>query len=40
VQWRAFYDVAPDGTFVIAQTLKPSTNAPIVVVLSWRPGAK
>lgn len=34
---RAGYDVAADGTFVIRDSLRPSSNGPIVVVLNWQP---
>ncbi len=37
---RAAYDVAPDGTFVVQDFIRPVTNDPIVVVLNWKPRTK
>jgi len=37
---RAAYDVAPDGTFVVQDFIRPATNDPIVVVLNWQPKVK
>ena len=34
---RAQYDVAPDGRFLINQTLADSSSAPITLLLNWHP---